>query len=292
MVRQETNASVEDTLIYRIRIWLILGTLLIATMSAPGFSQTQTPREFGTPALILQAAHNQDQSMAVRDRCRYHQKLTVHRFALLKTSDRSDDAAEVQNEKATGERMTEVTVEPSLIPDPQGRHEVLVRVTADTDDHGRPLATINPREQPGLLVETLWDELFFPLQEEKIPSLRFEPMPSPNGSVKFHFAPVKNAQLIILASGTVTLDPETAMIREIHIDSLKNLQTLNKELSKLTQISADIEYAPFRDLWAMPATAKGYGVSRLPHFGGFFRFEFEETGYQPIMKIPEPESAQ
>lgn len=259
--------------------------LLFCLTAAPMLLTAQGSPQL--PALILQAAHNQDQSMAIRDRCRYQQKLTVRRYPLPQGGEPPAEGSAAW----LGERTTVVSVAPSLTPDAQGRYEVLVRVIADSDNRGKPKFSVNPHAEPGLLVEVLWDEIFFPLQEEKIPFLRFETLPSREpGVARFHFEPKQPTRTIILASGTVSLDTETAAVREIHIDSLENLQTLNKQLSKLTRISADIHYAPFRTLWNLPATATGEGVSRLPHLAGFFRFQFVETGYEPIMPVPDPET--
>lgn len=225
--------------------------------------------------------------MAVRDRCRYQQTLTIRRFPLPKGNAQPTD----ESSPWLGERTTAVSVEPSLTPDSQGRYEVMVRVISDTDDHGRPKSSIDPNAQPGLLVEILWDEIFFPLQEEKLPFLRFDALPSNDaGVLRFHFEPKQSTRTIILASGAVSLDAETAAIKEIHIDSLENLQTIHKQLAKLTQISADIEYAPFRTLWNLPAMATGEGISHLPHLNGFFRFKFVESGYEPVMPVPNPDS--
>lgn len=230
--------------------------------------------------------------MAVRDRTRYRQELAVERFELARNSTHRESATNETNPRKLGERTTAVTVEPSLTPDATGRYEVLVRIVSDTDDQGRPKNNIDPKAQPGLLVESLWDELFFPLQEEKLPFLKFEVLPSPDPAVaKFHFEPTVEPRTLILASGTVTIDAATATVKAIEIESLHNLRSMNKQLAKLESISAHIEFTPFRQLWNLPSTATGQGISHLPHLDGFFRFHFKESGYEAVMKIPEPETS-
>ena len=245
-----------------------------------------------TPDLIILAAHNQEQAMAVRDRTRYQQELAVQRFALGAHPSPEIDAKE-QNAKMEGERTTVVTVEPSPTVDTLGRREVLVRIVSDTDEHGHPKAHIDPKGQPGLLVEVLWDELFFPLQEEKLPFLNFEPIPSDDPAIaRFHFEPKVQAKTMILASGSVSIDSATAGIREIRILSLHNLQSIHKQLAKLESISADIQYEPFRGTWNLPASAEGHGISHLPHLDGFFQFKFREWSHEPVMDIPDPQKTQ
>lgn len=244
------------------------------------------------PDLIVLAAHQQEQAMAVRDRTRYQQELAVQRFAL--TSNQSaDNAIPEKDSKKQGERTTVVSIEPSPTVDTLGRREVLVRIVSDTDEHGNPKAHIDPKGQPGLLVEVLWDELFFPLQEEKLPFLKFEPIPSEDPAIaKYHFEPKVQAKTLILASGSVSIDSATAGIKEIRIQSLHNLQSLNKHLVKLESISAEIQYEPFRGTWNLPASAEGHGISHLPHLDGFFQFKFREWNHEPVMEIPEPQKVQ
>jgi len=226
--------------------------------------------------------------MVVRDRTRYRQELVVQRFDIKSAAPPAD--FENPPTRKLGERTTVVTVEPSLTPDAQGRYEVLVRVVSDTDDHGRPKAHVDPKSQPGLLVEVLWDEVFFPLREEKLPFLKFEPVVSTDPDTQtFHFEPKTLAHGLILASGIVTLDSQTATVRQIRIEALYNLQSLNKLLGKIDRISAEVDFKLFRNTWSLPASASGRGVSRLPHLDGEFQFQFTETGYEPIMKIPDVE---
>jgi hypothetical protein len=268
--------------------WSPLSTLALAIVLFPVGLQAQHPAEI--PELILRAAHNQDQSMAVRDRMRYRQELTVTRFA-LEGGSMSATPVDEDSGKKLGERTTVVTIEPSLTPDEKGRYEVIVRVVSDTDDHGQPKSKIDPKAQPGLLVEVLWDELFFPLQEEKLSFLKFESLSSADPDIaQFHFEPKSQSRAVILASGKVFIEVATGNIKEVEIDSLYNLRTIHKQLDKLERISAQIEYAPFRGVWNLPSYAIGQGVSRLPHLEGFFRFSFKESGYEPVMKIPEPDS--
>ncbi|MDD5544934.1 MAG: hypothetical protein PHX83_17340 [Acidobacteriia bacterium] len=269
------------------RIYIRLFYLVVFSCLGLPFASSQPSSDI--PEIIRRAAHNQDQSMAVRDHTRYRQQLTVQRFDMKTVA--SNSASEIPPGQKLGERSTVVTVEPSLTPDEKGRYEVLVRVVSDTDDQGRPKAQVDPKAQPGLLVEVLWDEVFFPLQEEKLPFLKFESITSADPNVvQFHFEPKGKTSSIILASGTVTLDRKTSTIERLHIESLQNLQSLNKLLGRIESLSADVEFKLFRGIWSLPNSASGRGVSRLPHLDGLFTFQFEESGYEPVMKIPDPES--
>jgi hypothetical protein len=274
------------------RIILKAGTLILVVpfLTANLFLASQEAS--AAPDLIVLAAHNQEQAMAVRDRTRYQQELAVQRF-LLNTKPSTDNSTPEKKPKKQGERTTVVSVEPSSAVDALGRREVLVRIVSDTDEHGTPKAHIDPKGQPGLLVEVLWDELFFPLQEEKLPFLKFEPMPSENPEItKFRFGPKVQAKTMILASGSVSIDSATAGIREIRILSLHNLQSIHKQLAKLENISADIQYETFRGTWNLPASAEGHGISHLPHLDGFFEFKFREWGHEQVMEIPDPQKIQ
>jgi hypothetical protein len=268
--------SLRNRLFFFLALWALVGCPLVL-------------RAEELPDIIQQAAHNQDQSMAVRDRTRYRQQLITERFALRPNQKPPTIEGEMSSLKKLGERTTVVTAEPSLTPDPHERYEVLVRIISDTDDQGQPKPNVDPKSQPGLLVEILWDEIFFPLQEEKLPFLKFDPVDSEDSTVaRYHFEPIAQPKTIILASGTVSIDRETGRVKDIHIDSLYNLRSIHKQLAKLDSISADIKFASFRDMWSLPSSATGYGISHLPHLEGFFRFKFQESGYEPVMKIPEP----
>lgn len=263
------------------RLWIVVAFL---SVNPPLNGSTAND----IPDVIQLAAHHQEQSMAVRDHTRYRQELFVQRFPFDSFQGGGTQGKSSPDAKKLGERRTVVTVEPSRTPDAQGRYEVLVRVVEDTDDQGRPKSKIDPKAQPGLLVEVLWDELFFPLQEEKLPFLKFEKLASNDpGVARFHFEPKVNPQTMILASGTISVDNTSGSVHQVTIEALHNLKSLNKQLGKLENISAQIKFAPFRGAWSFPAMAKGQGASRLPHLEGLFQFEFHESDHEPVMKIPE-----
>jgi hypothetical protein len=271
------------------RIALETRNLLLVIIIISSQLLLASPRESQTPDIIRLAAHNQEQAMAVRDRTRYQQELAVERFG-LGAQPNSGNGGTKKNSKKLGERTTVVSIEPSPTVDALGRREVLVRIVSDTDDQGNPKPHIDPKGQPGLLVEILWDEMFFPLQEEKLPFLQFEAIPSDDSAVvKYHFEPKVQAKSMILASGLVSIDAATGGVKEIRIQALHNLQSIHKQLAKLESISAEIQYEPFRGTWNLPASATGNGVSHLPHLDGFFQFKFREWGYEPVMEIPEPQ---
>lgn len=251
-----------------------------------------SPKASQTPDIILLAAHNQEQAMAVRDRTRYQQELAVERFKLGAKPDDGNAAAEKDSRKL-GERTTVVSIEPSPTVDALGRREVLVRIVSDTDDRGNPKPHIDPKGQPGILVEILWDELFFPLQEEKLPFLQFDAIPSDDSAVvRYRFEPKVQAKSLILASGSVSIEAATGRVKEIRIEALHNLQSIQKQLAKLESISAEIQYEPFRGTWNLPSSATGHGVSHLPHLDGFFQFKFREWGHEAVLDIPEPQGVQ
>lgn len=265
--------------------------ILVTLLSSDIVVRAQKPAEI--PHLILLAAHNQDQSMAVRDRTRYQQELTVQRFALAPKNKKEVVDSLETNSKKLGERKTVVSVEPSLTPDEKGRHEVLVQTVSDTDDQGQPKIKMDPKAQPGLLVEILWDELLFPLQEEKIPFLKFESLPSSDPALAlFRFGPAARPRTMVLASGVIAIDTLTGGVKEIQIEALHNLQAIHKQLSKLERISARVEFTPYRQIWNLPRRATGEGISHLPHWEGFFLFTFAETGYEPVMEIPDTQTIQ
>lgn len=230
--------------------------------------------------------------MAIRDRTRYQQELAVERFG-LSAQPIASDGVTGKNSKKLGERTTVVSVEPSPTVDALGRREVLVRIVSDTDNQGNPKAQIDTKGQPGLLVEILWDEMFFPLQEEKLPFLQFEALPSEDSAVvRYHFEPKVQVKSLILASGSVSIDAATGGVKEIRVQALHNLQSIHKQLAKLENITAEIQFEPFRGTWNFPASATGHGVSHLPHLDGFFQFKFREWGHEPVMEIPEPQNVQ
>lgn len=230
--------------------------------------------------------------MAVRDRTRYQQELAVERFG-LGAQPATDNGGTRKNSKKLGERTTVVSLEPSPTVDALGRREVLVHIISDTDNQGNPKPHIDPKGQPGLLVEILWDEMFFPLQEEKLPFLTFEALPSEDPAVvRYRFEPKVQAKSLILASGSVSIDVATGGVKEIRIQALHNLQSIHKQLAKLESITAEIQYERFRGTWNLPALATGHGVSHLPHLDGFFQFKFREWGHEPVLEIPEPQAVQ
>jgi hypothetical protein len=227
------------------------------------------------PEMICKAAANQDRSLYVRDRCRYEQKITLERYKLK-------DGEEKPEEK----RETSVIVEPAQKPDKTGQTLVNVRVTADTDKTGNPKSKVNEDERTLLSVGAIWDLAFFPLLPEKLKHYNFqEVIPERKNEKWYRFIPKAEVTDVPLAAGVVMLDQQTGEILTIKIESLHNLDVLDKEAAKLRSFNATIDYSQFEGALRMPTLAAGSGVSNIRRFEGNFRFRFEEGKYRPMYKL-------
>jgi hypothetical protein len=71
----------------------------------------------------------------------------------------------------------------------------------------------------------------------------------------------------------------------IRIESLHNLDALDKEAAKLRSFNATIDYSQFEGTLRMPTLATGGGVSNIRRFEGTFKFQFEEGKYVPVYKL-------
>ena len=88
-----------------------------------------------------------------------------------------------------------------------------------------------------------------------------------------------------LASGVVMLDATTGEILTIKIESLHNLEVLDKEAAKLRSFNATIDYSQFEGAMRLPTLASGSGVSNIRRFEGNFRFRFQEGKYRIVSKM-------
>jgi len=227
------------------------------------------------PEMICKAAANQDRSLYVRDRCRYEQKISLERYKLK-------DGVEKVEEK----RETSAVVEPDQKPDKTGRTPVTPHVIADTDKNGNPKGKVNQDERTLLSVGAIWDLAFFPLLPEKLKNYNFqEVVPERKNEKWYRFIPKAEVTDVPLAAGTVMLDAQTGEILTIRIESLHNLEVLDKEAAKLRAFNATIDYSQFEGALRMPTLASGGGVSNIRRFEGNFRFRFEEGKYRPLYKL-------
>ena len=247
-------------------------TFLVATLVV---AEAVSAQDCKAPELICKAAANQDRSLYFRDHCRYEQKLRIERF---KGTDGSGKTEET--------RETTVVVEPARKPDKTGQTPVEVSVIADTDKNGNPKRDVNVNERTLLSVGAIWDLAFFPLLPEKIKHYNFQEVVAERKNEKWYrFVPKAEAAGVPLASGVVMLDPSTGEILTIKIESLHNLEALDKEASKLRTFNATIDYNQFEGTLRMPTLASGSGVSGIRRFEGTFRFKFEEGKYRTLFKI-------
>jgi hypothetical protein len=246
--------------------------LLIAASLAPPASAAA---DCNAPDLICKAAANQDRSLYFRDHCRYDQKIRVERFKLKDGSEKMEEV-----------RETSVTVEPSKKPDKTGLTPVIVRVTADTDKQGNPKRSVSEDERTLLSFGAVWDLAFFPLLPENIKHYNFQEVVSERKSERWYrFVPKAESTQTALAAGVVQLDPHTGEVLTIKIESLHNLDVLDKEAAKLRTFNATIDYSQFEGTLRMPTLASGSGQSGIRRFEGNFRFRFEEGRYRPLFKL-------
>ena len=249
-----------------------------AMLLAPALNAEPARRESdgcNAPELICKAAANQDRSLYVRDRCRYEQRIHIERFKQKGSDERMEET-----------RDTGATVEPAEQPDKTGQTPVLVRITADTDKRGRPKDRVDPNAVTFLSFGAVLDLAFFPLLPEKIASYQFEELVAQRKTERwFRFVPKAEVIDRPLASGTVQLDQQTGEVLTIKIESLHNLEVLDKNAKKLRSFNATIDYSQFDGVLRMPTLAQGGGVSEVPRFEGQFRFKFEEGKYLVVRKI-------
>lgn len=227
------------------------------------------------PELICKAAANQDRSLYFRDHCRYEQKIHVERY-------------KVKGDKETAEELrdTTVTVEPAKKPDKTGETPVLVRVTADTDKKGNPKDRIKEDEPTLLSFGAVWDLAFFPLLPERVKYYSFQEVVADRKNERwFRFVPRPEVTNVALASGVAQLDPQTGEVLTIKIEGLHNLDTVDKEASKMKSFNATIDYSQYEGSLRMPTLAGGAGGSGIRRFEGNFKFRFEEGKYVPLFKL-------
>lgn len=238
-------------------------------------AQVASAQDCQAPELICKAASNQDRSLYMRDRCRYEQKIRLDRYKLNNGQEKMEET-----------RETSVTVEPAGKPDKTGQTPVIVRVIADTDKQGNPKNSVKEDERTLLSVGAIWDLAFFPLLPEKIKFYNFQEVVAERKNEKWYrFVPKADATSTPLASGVVMLDPRTGEVLTVKIESLHNLDVLDKEASKLRTFNATIDYSQFEGALRLPTLASGSGVSGIRRFEGNFRFRFEEGKYRIVNKL-------
>ena len=249
---------------------LLLLSLAVIALAACAGAQT-----CNAPELICKAAANQDRSLYFRDHCRYEQKIHVERY-------------KVKGDKEAPEELrdTTVTVEPAKKPDKTGHTPVVVRVIADTDKKGNPKDRIKEDEATLLSFGAVWDLAFFPLLPERLTFYSFQEVIADRKNERwFRFVPKAEVSAEALASGVAQLDPQTGEVLTIKIEALHNLETIDKEASKMKSFNATIDYSQYEGTLRMPTLAGGAGVSGIRRFEGTFKFRFEEGKYVPLFKL-------
>jgi phosphate/sulfate permease len=250
-----------------------IAVVLLAVMAfAAGRADAQNCT---APELICKAAANQDRSLYFRDHCRYEQKIHIERYKVK------------GNKEATEElRDTTVTVEPAKKPDKSGETPVVVRVIADTDKKGNPKQSVKEGEPTLLSFGAVWDLAFFPLLPERVKNYSFQEVVADNKNERwFRFVPRADVTSVALASGIAQLDAQTGEVLTIKIEGLHNLESVDKEASKMKTFNATIDYNQFEGTLRMPTLAGGAGVSGIRRFEGNFKFKFEEGKYVPLFKL-------
>ena len=248
----------------------VVSILVIAFFAVSAGAQTCT-----SPELICKAAANQDRSLYFRDHCRYEQKIHVERYKVKGDKEATEEL-----------RDTMVTVEPAKKPDKTGDTPVIVRVTADTDKKGNPKDRIKEDEPTLLSFGAVWDLAFFPLLPERLKYYSFQEVIADRKDERwFRFVPRPDVTNVALASGVAQLDPQTGEVLTVKIEGLHNLETVDKEASKMKSFGATIDYSQYEGTLRMPTLASGAGVSGIRRFEGTFRFRFEEGKYVPLFKL-------
>ncbi len=234
---------------------------VIALAATNGNAQT-----CDAPELICKARDNQDRSLYFRDHCRYEQKIHVERYKSKGDKEATEEL-----------RDTTVIVEPATKPDKTGKTPVVVRVIADTDKKGNPKDRIKEDEPTLLSFGAVWDIAFFPLLPELIKYYNFQEVVADRKNERwFRFVPKPEVTNVALASGVAQLDPQTGEVLTIKIEGLHNLETVDKEASKMKSFAATIDYSQYEGTLRMPTLAGGAGVSGVRKFEGTFKLRFEE----------------
>lgn len=248
-----------------------------ATSDCPGAPELDCR---GVPELVCKASCNQHQSLTIRDRCRYQQVLHMERY------DKPKDPGQ-QLGKRKQLRDTRVVIEPSAAPDETGGFLVNTTVVADTDDDGNPKTRVDPKANTGLTSQAFLDLIFFPLLPEKLQFYEFEPAQAEReGERAFKFRPKQGSRGVPLAGGTVYIDARTGEVLTMEIEGMYNLEVLNKQMKDIQSISASVDYSQYIDRYRMPTLARGNGISEVSRFKGVFKFSFEESKYQPVLRLP------
>src|ERR1700742_4389383 len=225
-------------------------------------AQIITADNCNAPELICKAAGNQDRSLYLRDHCHYEQKIRLERYKLKDGQEHMEET-----------RETTVAVEPDAKPDKTGQVPVSVSVLADTDKNGNPKDRVKESEMTFLSFGAIWDLAFFPLLPEKIKYYNFQEVPAERkGERWFRFVPKAESTNMPLAAGVVMLEPTTGEILTIKIESLYNLEVIDKEAAKLRTFNATIDYSQFEGALRLPTLASGSGSSNIRRFEGNFRF--------------------
>ena len=250
-----------------------IAVVLLAVIAlAPSRAATQN---CNAPDLICKAAANQDRSLYFRDHCRYEQKIHIERYKVKGDKEATEEL-----------RDTTVTVEPAKKPDKSGETPVVVRVIADTDKKGNPKQSVKEGEPTFLSFGAVWDLAFFPLLPERVKNYNFQEVVADRKNERwFRFVPRADATGVALASGIAQLDAQTGEVLTIKIEGLHNLETVDKEASKMKTFNATIDYNQFEGTLRMPTLAGGAGVSGIRRFEGNFKFTFEEGKYVPLFKL-------
>ncbi|HMG36899.1 MAG TPA: hypothetical protein VKM94_23400 [Blastocatellia bacterium] len=253
-------------------------TLIAAIVSLSAFALPRDAvarEDCKAPELVCKAASNQDRSLYFRDHCRYQQKIHIERFKVRTDGEQMEET-----------RDTTVQVEPARQPDKTGQTPVNVKVTADTDKKGNPRDNVKQDERTLLSFGAVWDLAFFPLLPEQLKYYSFQEVVSDRkGERWFRFVPKPEVTSVPLAAGVAQLDELTGEVLTIKIESLHNLDSLDKEASKLRSFNATIDYNQYEGTLRMPSLASGSGVSGIRRFEGNFRFRFEEGRYLPLYKM-------
>jgi hypothetical protein len=250
---------------------LLIGLLALTLASA----QPTIAFDCKAPELICKAAGNQDRSLYLRDHCHYEQRLRVERFKVKDGQERPEET-----------RETAVEIEPAAKADKSGQIPVTVSVISDTDKKGNPKSKVSDNETTLLSFGALWDLAFFPLLPEKIQYYNFQEIPAERKSERWYrFIAKAEVTSVPLASGTVMLDATTGEVLTIKIESLHNLEVLDKEAAKLRGFNATIDYSQFEGAMRLPTLASGSGSSNIRRFEGNFRFRFQEAKYRVVSKM-------
>src|SRR4030095_16342629 len=189
----------------------------ITLVPAPGRAQN-----CNAPELICKAAANQDRSLYFRDHCRYEQKIHIERY-------------KVKGDKESTEELrdTTVTVEPAKKPDKSGETPVVVVVSSAPDKKENPKQSVKEGEPTLLSFGAVWDLAFFPLLPERVKDYNFQEVVSDRKNERwFRFVP-RAEVTAALASGIAQLDAQTGEVLTIKIEGLHNLETVDKEASKM-----------------------------------------------------------